>query len=188
MAYSRSEMDGMWSSQDVLKVVPNPEKIPPGYLYAFLGTKFGVPLVVSGTYGAIIQHIEPEHIADLPVPRLGKKLEEQVHVLVQEAANLRTESNAILRRAIGDVCKLWGHKDSSVMEAFRHPDVQTVTGEAVRTHMRFDAFFHSSPAIRSDQLLHDISARHEMKSVGEVTTEVFETTRCPFRKFFGSRK
>ncbi len=65
MTYVRPDMDGIWSSQDVLKVVPNPECIPPGYLYAFLSSRYGVPLVVSGTYGAIIQHIEPEHIADL---------------------------------------------------------------------------------------------------------------------------
>jgi type I restriction enzyme S subunit len=52
-----------------MRVVPDAEKIPPGYLYAYLSSKFGVPLVVGGTYGAIIQHIEPEHIANLPVPR-----------------------------------------------------------------------------------------------------------------------
>jgi type I restriction enzyme S subunit len=52
MAYTRPEMDGMWSSQDVLKVVPDPDRILSGYLYAFLSSKFGVPLVVGGTYGA----------------------------------------------------------------------------------------------------------------------------------------
>lgn len=36
MAYARPEMAGMWSSQHVLKIVPDPNKIRPGYLYAFL--------------------------------------------------------------------------------------------------------------------------------------------------------
>ncbi len=49
MTYARPDMDGMWSSQDVLKVVPDASRIPPGYLYAFLSSKYGVPLVVSGT-------------------------------------------------------------------------------------------------------------------------------------------
>jgi type I restriction enzyme S subunit len=57
MAYVRSEMAGMACSEHVLRVVPNPELIPPGYLYAFLSSRYGVPLVVSGTYGAIIQHM-----------------------------------------------------------------------------------------------------------------------------------
>ncbi|MCP4695667.1 MAG: restriction endonuclease subunit S, partial [Gammaproteobacteria bacterium] len=49
MVYVRPDMAGMWSSQDIMKVVPDPGKIPPGYLYAYLSGKFGVPQVVSGT-------------------------------------------------------------------------------------------------------------------------------------------
>ena len=75
MAYARSDMDGMACTEDVLRVIPDTSKIRPGYLYAFLGSQFGVPLVTSGTYGAIIQHIEPEHIADLPVPRFSDVVE-----------------------------------------------------------------------------------------------------------------
>ncbi len=86
MAYVRSGMEGMWSSQDILKVVPNEERIPSGYLYAFLSSNFGVPLVASGTYGAIIQHLEPHHIADLPVPRLGTRVERRIHALIEDAA------------------------------------------------------------------------------------------------------
>src|SRR5262249_54057446 len=63
MVYARPDMEGMWASQDILKVVPQTSRIPSGYLHAFLTGKFGVPLITSGTYGAIIQHIEPEHIA-----------------------------------------------------------------------------------------------------------------------------
>ena len=49
MVFARTNMAGMWSAQDVMKVVPDPEKIPPGYLYAFLSSRFGLPLVTSGT-------------------------------------------------------------------------------------------------------------------------------------------
>ena len=99
MAYSRPDMDGMAGSQHFMRVVPDPEKIPPGYLYAYLSSKFGVPIVVGGTYGAIIQHIEPSHIADLPVPRLGKQLERRTHELVDRAARSRSEASALLAKA-----------------------------------------------------------------------------------------
>lgn len=87
MAYARPDMDGVACSEDVMRVVPKEGVIKPGYLYAYLSSRFGVPIVVSGTYGAIIQHIEPHHIANLPVPRLGI-VEEQAHELVQQAADL----------------------------------------------------------------------------------------------------
>lgn len=98
-SYGRREMEGVWSSQDILKVVADPARVPSGYLYAYLCSKFGVPLVVSGTYGAIIQHLEPEHVAGLPVPRLGDALEHEIHALVEEAADLLSKSSAELARA-----------------------------------------------------------------------------------------
>jgi type I restriction enzyme S subunit len=99
MAYARPDMENYACSEHVLRVVPDPEKVPPGYLYAYLSSKFGVPLIVGGTYGAIIQHIEPEHIADLPVPRLGESVERQAHNLVVESAHLLSKYQADVRAA-----------------------------------------------------------------------------------------
>lgn len=98
MAYSRVDMAGMACSEDVLRVIPDTEKVLSGYLYAYLHSRFGVPLVISGTYGAIIQHIEPDHIADLPVPRLGN-VEEECHALVQQSAELLERYQAGVKRA-----------------------------------------------------------------------------------------
>lgn len=49
--YARSDMNGVWSNQDILKIVADPKRIPSGYLNAYLCTRFGVPFVVSGKYG-----------------------------------------------------------------------------------------------------------------------------------------
>lgn len=99
MSYTRPDMDGMACTEDVLRVIPDKDRIPPGYLYAFLSSKYGVPLVTSGTYGAIIQHIEPEHIACLPVPRLEDNIERRIDQLIQHAASLRSEAQAHLSTA-----------------------------------------------------------------------------------------
>ncbi|WP_338585923.1 hypothetical protein [Pseudomonas sp. MAG733B] len=99
MAYVRPDMAGLACSEDVLRVVPNSERIPTGYLFAFLSCRYGVPLVASGTYGAIIQHIEPHHIADLPVPRFTNELEMRVHEAIEQAAYLRARANQKLQDA-----------------------------------------------------------------------------------------
>jgi hypothetical protein len=111
LVYARPEMEGMWSSQDVLKVVPDPSKILPGYLYAYLSSRFGVPLVVSGIYGAIIQHIEPLHIADLPVPLLSESIVEAVHHKIVEAAKLRGQFRSLLTQATEYLFSAVGLKD-----------------------------------------------------------------------------
>lgn len=99
MAYVRPDMAGMACSEHVLRVVPNKERIPSGYLYAFLSSRFGVPLVVSGTYGAIVQHIEPEHISNLPVPRFDSALEARIDQLVSSAAIDLSESHRLINSA-----------------------------------------------------------------------------------------
>ena len=116
MAYARPDMEGIWSSQHIMKVVPDEESIPPGYLYSFLSSKFGVPLVVSGTYGSIIQSIEPHHIAGLSVPRFGDALEHEIHELVEDAARCLCEKTAMLEQATSLFFDSLGLKDVSSFE------------------------------------------------------------------------
>jgi hypothetical protein len=102
MTYVRPDMADFWTSQDVMKVQANPDRIPPGYLYTFLRSRFGIPMIVSSAYGAIIQHIEPHHLIDLPVPRFDSALEQKVHALVEEGARLRATFEACLVAATED--------------------------------------------------------------------------------------
>ncbi|MER6086967.1 methylation-associated defense system restriction endonuclease subunit S MAD5 [Streptomyces bluensis] len=111
MSYVRKDMAGFWSSQDVMKVQPNPDRIPSGYLHAFLRSRFGVPIVTSQAYGAIIQHIEPPHIADLPIPRFDSALEEEIHELVEESATLRADFQAGVVGATEDLFRTAGLED-----------------------------------------------------------------------------
>ena len=111
MAYCRQEMAGMAMSQDVLKVVPNDDVVRSGYLYAFLASKFGVPLVVSGTFGSIIVHIEAENIASLPVPRLGLAAEQRAHDLIEQASQAASEGSELYKRASDEVTNKAGLPD-----------------------------------------------------------------------------
>ena len=101
--YVRSDMAGFWSSQHTMKVNPDSNRILPGYLYAFLQSRYGIPIVVSAAYGAIVQHIEPHQIAGLPVPRLGDAFEEEIHGCVQAAADLRARFQAGVTAATRDL-------------------------------------------------------------------------------------
>ena len=144
MAYARPDMDSMACTEDVLRVVPDPNRILPGYLYAFLSSKFGLPLVVGGTYGAIIQHIEPHHIANLPVPRLGEELEASVHELVQEAAELRTRASHDLNiavSAVGSELQAPSSQANSAIESEQHSTV--VYASELRSTWRLDGFYYN---------------------------------------------
>lgn len=103
MTYARPDMDGFACSEHVLRVAADASKILSGYLYAFLSSRYGIPMIINAAYGAIVQHIEPDHIADLPVPRFGSEVEEKIHGHVQAAADLRAKAQAWLAAATRDL-------------------------------------------------------------------------------------
>ena len=115
MAYARSDMDGLACSEHVMRVVSDENKVKPGYVYAYLSSIFGVPLIICGTYGSIIQSIEPKHIADLPVPRLGQ-IEDQAHALVQNSADLLSKYQKKITEATNLFFKSVQMKDITAAE------------------------------------------------------------------------
>lgn len=155
MAYARPDMEDYACSEHVLRVVPDAEKIPPGYLYAYLSSKFGVPIVVGGTYGAIIQHIEPEHIANLPVPRLGTKAERDVHALIESAARNRSRAHELRQEAQSAFYRQFSLSDLADADTAVNYAAFRVQASSLR---RLDAAHHS-PACRA--------AADELASAGE---------------------
>jgi type I restriction enzyme S subunit len=149
----------------VVKVVPVPDRIPPGYLYAFLSSRYGVPLVVSGTYGAIIQHIEPEHIADLPVPRFGADFEQEVAQAIESAAIARVVASQHRRSAIELFQAKIGWNDQAKLLAHA-PMASTLLG-------RMDAF-HYSPRVEAGR---SALASYHGERLGDRVRRVFEPNR-----------
>lgn len=148
LAYARSEMIGMAGSQHFMRVVPDTGKIKSGYLFAYLASRFGVPIIVSGTYGAIIQHIEPHHIADLPVPRLGA-VEDRAHDLIQRAADAQGESTKLRKRAgllINEICD-FPEKLAPVARIFA-----CASASSNNLLRRLDATFHNPIAQQAETL------------------------------------
>lgn len=102
--YARSDMAEMWASQDILKVVPDETRVAPGFLFAFLSCKYGLPMVIGGTYGAVIQHIEPQHVANVPVPRLGSTREGDIHALMEGASARLSDYQRLIEEASLEIC------------------------------------------------------------------------------------
>lgn len=168
MAYTRAEMDGLACSEHVLRVVPDREKILPGFLYAFLRSRFGVSQITGGTYGSIIQSIEPGHISHILVPRLGTRIEEQVHGLVEEAASGRTRAGELLRQAQSELSRQLRLPESIPEHRYPHPLISMCRSSFFAT--RGDAFYFAPMNIEARSAFD--SAPAPSKPLAEVA-EVF---------------
>lgn len=180
MAYCRRDMDGMACSEHVMRVVPDSTKIPAGYLYTYLCSKFGVPLVLAGTYGSMIQGIEPEHIAGLPVPRIGDALEHEIHTLVEQAAELRCTSSQQLKAAREGLLRTIGKPPPpSIGTRHRNWAGHSISSEFLAKVGRLDSLFYNPTATELDEWIAAHSAGFD--ELGDVA-EVFDVP--PFKHIY----
>lgn len=87
-------------TDDLIRIVPNNKKVLSGYLYAYLTSHYGYSLLTQSGYGGVIQHIEPHHIENIPIPILPEATQQKIHNLIVDAAALRVEANKLLREAV----------------------------------------------------------------------------------------
>ncbi|GHT01570.1 type I restriction-modification system restriction endonuclease DNA specificity subunit HsdS [Synergistales bacterium] len=70
-----------------------------GYVYCYLKSQTAQALIKSKKFGAVIQEIEPEHLADIPVPNPPDEIKAKINDLVVRSFELRDESNELLDKA-----------------------------------------------------------------------------------------
>jgi len=83
--FARRDLDGLVASDDLIRVVANPTAVHPGYLFAYLASPIGQVVIHRQIYGTSVVHIEPEHLFDLPVLRLGSDRENSIGESVLQA-------------------------------------------------------------------------------------------------------
>lgn len=82
--------DGFAMSEHVIRIIPDPNKLDPAYLQAFLRTKYCQELLAKGVFGSVIDEITPEFIGGLEIyiPRTRQHLD-KITALVSKAEQAR---------------------------------------------------------------------------------------------------
>jgi hypothetical protein len=81
--------EGVFGSHDLIRIEPDAERIRTGYLATVLGNeKYGRPLVVRNAFGTSVPHLDPADVRKIPVPRLGRRVEEAIADDCEEAFRL----------------------------------------------------------------------------------------------------
>lgn len=98
-AYANAGHAQKLASEDVIRVCPN-DILRGGFLYAYLASQYGHSLLTQGTFGAVIQHIEPDFVGSIPVPKFPDSFQKKVDDLIQESSRLREEASSFLNKAV----------------------------------------------------------------------------------------
>jgi type I restriction enzyme, S subunit len=98
VAIAGEKLDNQVFSHDLLRLTGK-GSYDTGYIYCFFLTEIGQRILQSNNYGAVIQHIEPEHLQNIVVPNAPELLKKEIHELVIESYDLRDESNDLIDKA-----------------------------------------------------------------------------------------
>ena len=98
-AFTNAKHAQKLASEDVIRINPN-NILKSGLVYAYLASQYGHSLLTQGTFGAVIQHIEPDFVASLPIPKFSEAFQKKVNDLIQESAKLREAAADFLNEAV----------------------------------------------------------------------------------------
>lgn len=135
-----------------------------GLVYAYLASKYGHSLLTQGTFGAVIQHIEPAFVGSIAIPFFPDSFQREVDNLIQKSARLREEAADALEYAIRFFNTLFPIP-------FKDNCLGKVSSKEIMTSInkRFEASFHISEGKDIDKY---IKEHYEWKSLGEVCSNI----------------
>lgn len=89
-------MAGSMVSEHVIRVVCDEKVIDPYYVYAYLSTdRIGKILLEKGIYASVVDHITPDFVATIPIPRMAPEKEKEIADAVRSAEQKRDEANKV---------------------------------------------------------------------------------------------
>lgn len=164
VSFVSKTLDNKIFSHDLLRIDCK-ENIDQGYIYAYLKSNLGNKILLTNSYGAVITHIEPEHLATVPIPDAPKEIKERIHNLIVQSYELRDESNDLIDQAtqlLIDELHLPDIHDFDVKDYKKNAPVETYSVKLSDLNGRADASYHV-PIV-------DAIVEHLKKYADEVTT------------------
>lgn len=164
VSYVSNTLDNLIFSHDLLRI--NCKKpSDAGYVYAYLKSKVGNKILLTNSYGAVITHIEPEHLATVPIPNAPESVKSKIHDLIIRSYALRDESNRLVNKAtemLIDELHLPLIEDFDVANFKKDAPVETFSIKLSQMAGRADASYHI-PIV-------DAIVEHLKSNADEVTT------------------
>lgn len=139
VSYVGQTLEGKSLSDDVIRVKARAYS---GYLYACLRSRIGRLLVETNNYGAVISHIEPEHLNNVPIPDPPPPLKQEIHNLIEKSFKLRDESNELMDEA-----------RALLKEACSLPDIEELQAKAGQFDKKAGVLNYSVPSTDLDNRL-----------------------------------
>lgn len=160
ISYVSKTLAGCVFSDDVIRVTFKKE-YDLGYVYTYLKSKVGSLILQTNGYGSVITHVEPDHLAEVPVPNAPVGVRQHIHNLIAQSYALRDESNEMIDNAT-NLMTAELHLPAIHDLQKKAASVSTYDVKLSNMNLRLDASYHV-PVV-------DAIIAHLKENAAEVTT------------------
>lgn len=140
---SRSNIGKIYSDDIIRISFKNEHDL--GYTYAFFQTNDGQLILQTNNYGAVVKHIEPEHLESIVVPNAPDYLKKEIHQLINLSYSLRDDSNDLLDQAEKILYSELNLKPIEILKKdnFVNPNnLRSYTTKLSKLRLRLDSSYH----------------------------------------------
>jgi hypothetical protein len=159
-------------SHHFMRVSPKQGKLA-GWVYAFLRSPQGLSMMKGAQYASVIRHIEPHHLATLPVPQVSDEVADYFRKKVDEIVSCR--NNAARLRDVAE--KKFAEAVGPVVEADQEEGFTISLNAIVSGRRRLEGAYHT-PHVQAIMRRFKKSDR-----LGNITERVWWPNR--FKRLFG---
>ncbi len=87
-------------NEHVIRIIPRTKEIA-GYIYCWLNTEYGDNLTKRYTYGSVVNEIDTNHVANIPLPLLkNQQIQKKINDLILDANKKRYDAYLLEQQAI----------------------------------------------------------------------------------------
>lgn len=169
VAFCAGDLVGCAGTDDIIRVDTAPNGLPTEYAYVVFQSPLGQSLLTQDTYGGVVDHIEPAHVAAQLIPILPKACREEIVGLIRDTMRLRADANKLIDEALVEVQRSCFLPDVASInprnrltsegsaEAFTVKAAERLSPELGFGQLRLDASFHLPlvVALRKQILSHE---------------------------------
>lgn len=138
VTYTNSTFEDKIATHDLIRIVPNDNRILRGVVFAFLAGKYGYYQITQSQFGGVIKHINDKEVGRIAIPLFPEDFQVKIDKLVRESARLREESTQALLNAKDQIETLIPPLNVNNFGSVNYQTILTNLGK------RFEASFHKS--------------------------------------------
>ena len=126
------EWDGWAATEDIIRVVPDEDECPGGYLFSFLASPMGQVQLTSQVHGAVVDHLTEDHVGNVLVPLPSTRTRRKIDSILRKGIDMKSQAVAAAETSVVELTERFAVAELKTQQPDEGPIVHK--GKDLRIH------------------------------------------------------